>query len=78
MIVAKIQMRQLGLEKFIIWKVDNRSERMGVIHDDDAINVNRKTKTLLRGTQNSGVEKPRGQEFKNGAIRNSREIVGSS
>jgi hypothetical protein len=43
MIVAKIQMRRWGLEKFIIWKVDNRSERMGVIHDDDVINVNRKT-----------------------------------
>jgi Mg/Co/Ni transporter MgtE len=43
MIVTIIQMRQWGLEKFIIWKVDNRSERMGVIHDDDVINVNRKT-----------------------------------
>jgi hypothetical protein len=36
-------MRRWGLEKFIIWKVDNRSERMGVIHDDDVIKVNRKT-----------------------------------
>jgi hypothetical protein len=56
MIVTIIQMRQWGLEKFIIWKVDNRSERMGVIHDDDVTNVNRKTtsakisqaKTLVR------------------------------
>ena len=42
MIVTKIQMREWGLEKFIIWKIDNRSERMGVIHDDGVTNVNRK------------------------------------
>jgi len=56
MIVTTIQMRQWGLEKFIFWKIDNRSERMGVIHDDDVTNVNRKTtsakisraKTLVR------------------------------
>src|SRR5271157_4373198 len=28
--------------------------------------------------RNSGVKHPRGQEFKNGAMRNSGEIVGSS
>ena len=43
MIVTKIQMREWGLEKFIIWKIDNRSERMGVIHDDGVTKVNRKT-----------------------------------
>jgi hypothetical protein len=32
------------LEKFIALKVDNRSERIGVIHDDAVTKVNRKTK----------------------------------
>jgi len=56
MIVTIIQMRQWGLEKFIFWKIANRSERMGVIHDEYVTNVNRKTtsakispaKTLVR------------------------------
>ena len=43
MIAMKIQFRQEDLEKFIIGISDNRSERMGVIHDDDVRNVNRKT-----------------------------------
>jgi hypothetical protein len=32
------------LKKFIALKIDNRSERIGVIHDDAVTNVNRKTK----------------------------------
>jgi hypothetical protein len=31
----------------------------------------------LREAQNSGVKHPRSQEFKKGAMRNSREIVDS-
>jgi hypothetical protein len=56
------------LEKFIEFKVDNRSERMGVIHDDAVTNVNRKTlagETCARdrispqthGVRSSGVQK---------------------
>jgi len=43
MIAMKIQFRQKELEKFINWGIDNRSGRIGVIHDDDVTNVNRKT-----------------------------------
>jgi len=43
MIAAKIQLRQRELKKFIIVANNGRSERMGVIHDDDVQNVNRKT-----------------------------------
>src|SRR5580704_2783718 len=42
-IAMKIQLRQKELEKFINWGIDNRSGRIGVIHDDDVTNVNRKT-----------------------------------
>ena len=42
MTVTKIQMREWGLKKFIILKIDNRSKRMGVIHDDGVTKVNRK------------------------------------
>jgi hypothetical protein len=43
MIAAKIQLRQRELKKFIIVANNGRSERIGVIHDDDVPNVNRKT-----------------------------------
>jgi hypothetical protein len=46
------------LEKFIEFKVDNRSERMGVIHDDAVTNVNRKT--LARETSGLQSPNPRG------------------
>ena len=45
MTVTNTQMRQWGLEKFIIGKINNKSERMGVIHDDGVTKVNRKTTT---------------------------------
>ena len=43
MIAAKIQLRQRELKKFIIVENNGRSERIGVIHDDDVPKVNRKT-----------------------------------
>ncbi len=43
MIAAKIQLRQRELKKFIIVANNGRSERIGVIHDDDVQNLNRKT-----------------------------------
>ena len=43
MIAAKIQLRQTELKKFIIVANNGRSERIGVIHDDDVPKVNRKT-----------------------------------
>src|SRR5208282_2290951 len=43
MIAAKIQLRQRELKKFIIVADNVRSERIGVIHDDDVPKVNRKT-----------------------------------
>src|SRR5580704_12473743 len=43
MIAAKIQLRQRELKKFIIVANNVRSERIGVIHDDDVPKVNRKT-----------------------------------
>ena len=38
-------MQRKELEKFIEFKIDNRTERMGVIHDNGVTNVNRKTST---------------------------------
>jgi hypothetical protein len=42
------------------------------------ISGNSRTLGFLREAQNSGVKHPRSQEFENDAMRNSREIVGSS
>jgi hypothetical protein len=36
-------LQRRGFEKFIELKANNRSERIGVIHDDAVTNVNRKT-----------------------------------
>jgi hypothetical protein len=41
------------------------------------ISGNSRTLGFLREAQNSGVKHPRSQEFKKGAMRNSREIVDS-
>src|SRR5271166_4577428 len=42
------------------------------------VSGNSRTLGFLREAQNSGVKHPRSQEFENGAMRNSGEIVGSS
>jgi hypothetical protein len=53
MSAMKIQFRQKELEKFINWGIDNRSARIGVIHDDDVTKVNRKTTLPLSCPRNS-------------------------
>ena len=78
MIVAKIQMRRWGLEKFIIRKVDNRSERMGVIHDDGVINVNRKTTSAFARNakfRSQASEKSRIQEWCNPELARSLVLL---
>jgi len=44
-------MQRKELEKFIEFKIDNRTERMGVIHDNGVTNVNRKTSTGETGAR---------------------------
>src|SRR5271166_4577430 len=42
------------------------------------VSGNSRTLGFMREAQNSGVKYPRSQEFKNGPMRNSGEILGSS
>jgi hypothetical protein len=47
----ELEMQRKELEKFIEFKIDNRTERMGVIHDNGVTNVNRKTSTGETGAR---------------------------